>query len=81
MVGTWHGHGHGMESVNQTAALCKSNGKDTFQTLTGTAWQGHVISAAGARHVHGMLCVNRHLKIYIGRGKGKVHPRTGHEAP
>ena len=31
---------------SDTAALCKSNGKDTFWTLSGTAWQGN-----------GMLCV------------------------
>jgi hypothetical protein len=37
---------HGMRESN-TAALCKSNGKDTIQTLSGTAWQGN-----------GMVCVN-----------------------
>jgi hypothetical protein len=37
---------HGMCESN-TAALCKSNGKDTIQTLSGTAWQGN-----------GMVCVN-----------------------
>jgi len=32
MVGAWHGHGmawHG-KYESETAALCKSNGKDTF---------------------------------------------------
>jgi len=27
MVGAWHGHG---KCESDTAALCKSNGKDTF---------------------------------------------------
>jgi hypothetical protein len=31
---------HGMCESN-TPALCKSNGKDTIQTLGGTAWQGN----------------------------------------
>jgi len=35
MVRAWHG-----KCESETAALCKSNGKDTFQTLSGTAWQG-----------------------------------------
>jgi hypothetical protein len=48
---TWHGRGtawerHGMCESN-TAALYKSNGKDTIYTLNGTAWQGN-----------GMICVN-----------------------
>ena len=45
MVGAWHG-----KCESDTVALCKSNGKDTFQTLRGTAW---------ARLGNGMLCVNR----------------------
>jgi hypothetical protein len=38
---------HGMCESN-TAALCKSNWKDTISTLSGKAWQGN-----------GMVCVNR----------------------
>jgi len=40
------GHGRGMVSVNQKAALCKSNGKDTSQTLSGMVWQGKGMGAA-----------------------------------
>jgi len=36
MAWAWHG-----KCVSNMAALCKSNGKDTFQTLSGTAWQGN----------------------------------------
>jgi hypothetical protein len=36
---------HGMCESN-TAALCKSNGKDTIETLSGTAWQGDGMGAA-----------------------------------
>jgi len=43
----WARHG---KCESDTAALCESNGKDTFQTLSGTAWQGN-----------GMLCVNQLL--------------------
>jgi len=38
MVGAWHG-----KCVSDTAALCKSNWKDTFKTLSGTAWAGHSV--------------------------------------
>jgi hypothetical protein len=42
-----HGRGmaqarHGMCESN-TAALCKSNGKGTIKTLSGTAWERHGI--------------------------------------
>jgi hypothetical protein len=45
-----HGRGmawalHGMFESN-TVALCKSNEKDTIQTLSGTAWQGNGMGAA-----------------------------------
>jgi hypothetical protein len=40
---------HGMCESN-TAALCKSNGKDTIYTLSGTAWQGNAMGTAWARH-------------------------------
>jgi hypothetical protein len=36
---------HGMCESN-TAALCKLNGKDTLQTLSGTAWQENGMGAA-----------------------------------
>ena len=42
----WHG-----KCGSDTAALCKSNGKDTFWTLSGTAWQGNGMGMA--------CCVNR----------------------
>jgi hypothetical protein len=31
---------------SKTAVLCKSNGKDTFQTLCGTAWQENGMGTA-----------------------------------
>jgi hypothetical protein len=48
MVGTWHG-----KCESDTATLYKSNEKETFQTLSGMAWQGN-----------GMLCVNRPLRFH-----------------
>jgi hypothetical protein len=39
---------HGMCESN-TAALCKSNGKDTIYTLSSTAWQGNGMGAARER--------------------------------
>jgi hypothetical protein len=33
MVGAWHG-----KFESDTAAVCKSNGKETFQTLRGMTW-------------------------------------------
>jgi hypothetical protein len=39
----WARHG---KCESDTSALCKSNGKDTFQTLSGTAWQGNGMSTA-----------------------------------
>jgi len=50
MAWAWHG-----KYESDRASLCKSNGKDTFYILSGTAWQG----TAWARHGHDMLCVNR----------------------
>ena len=43
----WARHG---KCESDTAALCKSNGKDTFLTLSDTAWQGNGMGAAWARH-------------------------------
>jgi hypothetical protein len=37
----WHG-----KCESDTAALCISKGKDTFESLSGTAWQGNVMGAA-----------------------------------
>ena len=54
----WHGHGHGVASVNQTRPHCVNQmGKTHSKPLAArngrwTAW---------ARHGHGMLCVNRPL--------------------
>jgi len=41
----WHG-----KCESDTAALCKSNGKDTFQTISSTSWQGDGMGAAWERH-------------------------------
>jgi hypothetical protein len=49
----WHGMAWHGNCESDTAALCKSNGKDTFSTLSGTAWHGN-----------GILCVNRPLASY-----------------
>jgi hypothetical protein len=45
----WARHG---KYESDTAALCKSNGKDTFYTLSGTAGErhGHGMGMARARH-------------------------------
>jgi len=45
----WHG-----KCKPNTAAVCKSNGKETIQNLSGTAWQGNGMGTAWARHRHGM---------------------------
>jgi hypothetical protein len=45
----WHG-----KCETDTAALCKSNAKDTFYTLSGTAWHGNDMGAAWTRHGHRM---------------------------
>ena len=45
MAWAWQG-----KCESGTAALCKSNGKDTFWTLSDTAWQGNSMSAAWERH-------------------------------
>ena len=48
----WSEHGIGTAWVwhdkceSDKAALCKSNGKDTFYTLGGTAWQGNGMGTA-----------------------------------
>jgi hypothetical protein len=47
MARAWHGM-----CESNTAALCKSNGKDTIKTLSGTAWQGN-----------GMVCVTYPLEV------------------
>jgi hypothetical protein len=49
-----HGRGmararHGMCESN-TAALCKPNGKDAIQPLSGTAWQGKGMVVTWERH-------------------------------
>ena len=45
MAGEQHG-----KCESDTSALCKSNGKDTFSTLSGTAWQGNGMGMAWERH-------------------------------
>ena len=44
MAWAWYG-----KCESDTAALCKSNGKDTFLTLSGTAWQGNGMGEAWER--------------------------------
>jgi hypothetical protein len=41
MVKAWHG-----KCESDKAALCKSNGKDTFSSLSSMAWQGNSMGAA-----------------------------------
>jgi hypothetical protein len=56
------GERHDMCESN-TAALCKSKGKDTIYTLSGTAWQGN-----------GMVCVNQtrpHCVNQMGKTQSK----------
>ena len=59
MVRAWHGHG--MASVNQTRPHCVNQMEKTHSKPlaarhgNGTTW---------ARHGHGMLCVNRPLRVY-----------------
>ena len=43
----WARHG---KCESDTAALCKSNGKGTFETYSGTAWQENGMGAAWERH-------------------------------
>jgi len=45
MVRAWHG-----KCESDTAALCKSNGKDTFQTLNGTAWTRHAMCESALKY-------------------------------
>ena len=52
----WERHG---KCESDTAALCKSNGIDTFQTFSGTAWQGNGMGAAWTRHVMCESAFNR----------------------
>jgi hypothetical protein len=37
---------HGRGKARARHGMCKSNGKDTIQTLSGTAWQGNGMGAA-----------------------------------
>ena len=45
MAWAWH-----IKCEADKAALCKSNWKDTFLTLSGTAWQGNGMSTPWERH-------------------------------
>jgi hypothetical protein len=66
----WARHG---KCESDKAALCKSNGKDTFQSLE--IWHGRW--TACARHGHGMLCVNqlKHGMAWHGNGMGAAWAR------
>jgi len=67
MVGAWHG-----KCESDTGALCKSNWKDTFYTLCGTAWQGN--GMVGAWHGHGMASVNQIRPHYVNKMR-KTHSK------
>ena len=56
MVGAWHGHGHGMASVNQTRPHCVM-GKTHSKPLAAR----HGRRTAWARHGKSVLCVDRPL--------------------
>jgi len=43
----WHG-----KCESDTATLCKSNVKDTFYTISGTAWAWHAICESAFRMLH-----------------------------
>jgi hypothetical protein len=52
---------------SDTAALCKSNGKDTFYTISGMAWQGNGMGTAWARHA---MCESAFkVPLFIGMTK------------
>ena len=56
------GHGRGMESVYQTRPHCVNQmGKRHSKPLAARHGRGKV----GARHGHGMLCVNRPLYAHV----------------
>jgi len=58
--------GHG-KCESDTATLCKSNGKDAFYTLSGTAWAQHALcESAFSDMIHGMHLVS--LNVWGGRG-------------
>jgi len=61
----WARHG---KCESDTAALCKSNGKDTFYTLSGTAWQG----TACARHAMCESAFTKHLRP----GRSRTHAES-----
>jgi hypothetical protein len=77
LLSEWQGHGmaqvrHGMCESN-TVTLCKSNGKDTIYTLSGTAWQGNGMGTVWEWHGHGMgMAWARY-----GNGMGTVWERHG----
>jgi hypothetical protein len=61
---------HGMCESN-TAALCKSNGKDTIETLSRTAWQGNGMGATWERHGVCELALYSFLMLSV-QQKGRV---------
>jgi hypothetical protein len=71
MGATWVWHGM---CESNTAALCKSNGKDTNYTLSGTALQGNGMGTAWKRHGHSMETA----WAQHGNGMGTALERHGH---
>ena len=62
----WARHGN---CESDTPALCKSNGKDTFSTLSGTARQGNVMGAVRAWHA---MCESAFTMLSVHWYRGKV---------
>ena len=60
------GMGMAWQCESDMAALCKSNGKDTFYTLSGMAWQGNGMGVAWARHA---MCES----VFTGHGNDRPH--------
>ena len=76
MIGAWHGHGHGMASVNQTRPHCVNQvGKTHYKTLA--AWHGR--GTAWLQHRHGMLCVNRTLGCFPERNGSQWNSLGGRD--
>jgi hypothetical protein len=69
LLSEWHGRDmarvwHGTCESNM-AALCKSNGKDTIYTLSGTAWQGNDVGAAWERHGMCEIALSLRMNVFL----------------
>ena len=56
-----------------------SNSVEQNSTTTAVFYQFSILTRPSVTFLR--TSVNSALKIFSGKGKGKVHPRTGHEAP